>query len=457
MKSRITLFILMALFLVFGTTLTAQEGQIVKRLPKTKNFEIPEDLDKEAKELLKECDDEMYARIEDSKNFKDHQDKLMKAAKKVTQKASDCALGWFYMCVAHQGDDKDKLALQDIQKGLKLKPDFYELEVEKADILVREEKEDEALKLYDKVIKALPDYYYTYEAKFSLMVKQKKWKEALDLVNKILANPHLEGTDKNLKEFKPLLESEVKGLNMPVKAEGKHYTVDTDVSQSYADDILRHAELIFKAYDKVFKGKMKPGEKFPITIFASRDAYIKYGGPQQSAGFFHPALQRVVFIQSGNPSTFTTTLYHELFHQFLASQKVAMPYWFNEGHADFFGGFTYDEKNNCMVCNVNQTRVRTIQQAVQRNQASPLATLINMNRDEYYDPQKIGLNYAQGWSFVYFLWRYEGGKYSKYVKSYYNLMKKKKYSLKEMYKKVFASNIGELEAAWRSFAARGCR
>jgi tetratricopeptide (TPR) repeat protein len=329
--------------------------------------------------------------------------------------------------------------------------------VEKADILVRDEKEDEALKLYDKVIAAQPDYYYTYEAKFSLMVKQKKWKEALEMLNKVLAGPHLENTDKQLKEFKPLLESEVNGLNMPFKAEGKHYVVDTDVSKEYADEILKHAELIFKAYDKVFKGKMKPGEKFPITIFASRDAYIRYGGPAQSGGFFHPALQRVVFIQSGNPSTFTTTLYHELFHQFLASQEVSMPIWFNEGHADFFGGFKYDEQNNSMVCKVNPTRVNTIQQAVQRNQAPPLATMLNMTREEYYEEARAGLNYAQGWSFVYFLWRAEGGRYSKYVKEYYNLMKKKKLSLKEMYGKVFASDIGELEAAWKAFVRGGCR
>ena len=457
MKSRISIFLLVIIFLSFGTAVTAQEGQIVKRLPKTKNLEIPADVDEKVKELLKECDDEMYARIEDIKNFKDHQEKLEKAAKKVTKIAKDCALGWFYLCVAQQGDDKDKLALKSIATGLKLKPDFYELEVEKADILVREEKEDEALKIYDKVIKGQPDYYYTYEAKFSLMVKQKKWKEALDLLNKILANPHLERTDKSLKEFKPLLESEVKGLNMPFKAEGKHYIITTDDSQSYADEILKHAELIYKAYDKVFKGKMKPGEKFPITIFANRNDYVRYGGPPQSGGFFHPALQRVVFIKSGNASTFTTTLYHELFHQFLAAQKVSMPIWFNEGHADFFGGFKYDEQNNCMVCNVNQTRVRTIQQAVQRNQAVPLATLLNMTREEYYARDRAGINYAQGWSFVYFLWRAEGGKYSSYVKKYYGLMKKKKYSMKEMAAKVFGSNLGSIEAAWRSFAARGCR
>jgi hypothetical protein len=87
----------------------------------------------------------------------------------------------------------------------------------------------------------------------------------------------------------------------------------------------------------------------------------------------------------------------------------------------------------------------------------PLAQLLTMTREEYYEPKRASINYAQGWSFVYFLWMAEGGKYNKYVKNYYGYMKKKKYSLKEMYAKVFASDIGELEASWRSFVARGCR
>jgi tetratricopeptide (TPR) repeat protein len=457
MKLRRIIPVSVAVLVVIAVFVFAQDGQIVEKMPKSKNFDIPEDLSKDVKELLEECNKEMDARIEDRKNFKEHQKKFLKAAKKVTQKAKDCALGYFYLCVAHQGDGKDKLALKAIATGLKLKPDFYELDVEKADILRREEKEGEALKIYDKVIKEHPDYYYTYEAKMSLMAKQKKWKETLDLLNKILTHPRLKQTDKSLKEFKPLLESEVKGLNMPYKAEGKHYVVATDVSQSYADEILKHAELIYKAYDKVFKGKMKPGEKFPITIFANRQGYLNYGGSPQSGGFFSPRLGRVVFIKSGSMSTFTVTLYHELFHQFLAAQKVAMPMWFNEGHADFFGGWTYDEKNNCMVCKPNERRRKDIQTAIQRRQAVPLAQFLQMNRDEYYDRQTMGRNYAQGWSFVYFLWRAENGRYAKYVKKYYGLMKKKKYSLKELYNKVFRKDIGAIEASWRAFAARGSR
>jgi hypothetical protein len=447
-------------FVICATLLTValgQDGPIVEELPKSKNMEIPEDLDDDAKELLEECDSEMHLRIKEPKNFKEHQEKLLKAAKKAVQKASDCALARFYLCVAYQGDDKDKLALKEIDKGLKLKPDFYELDIEKADIYVREDKDDEALKLYDKVIKEHPDYYYAYEAKFSLMVKMKKWPEALELLNQILSHPHIERTDKSLKEFKPILESEVKGLNMPFKAEGKHYIVETDAAQDYADLILKHAETIYKAYDKVFKGTMKPGEKFPITIFANASDYHSYGGPQGSGGFFHPALQRVVFIKARTDTTFTTTLYHELFHQFLAAQKVAMPYWFNEGHADFFGGYKFDEENNRMLPNINQMRFNTIRQAIQRNMAASLTQLLQMNRDEYYDRQKAGINYAQGWSFVYFLWMAEGGKYNSYVKKYYSLMKKKKYDLKEMYKKVFAGNIGALEASWKAFVMRGCR
>jgi oligoendopeptidase F len=80
-----------------------------------------------------------------------------------------------------------------------------------------------------------------------------------------------------------------------------------------------------------------------------------------------------------------------------------------------------------------------------------------MDRSEYYGPQ-IGINYAQGWSFVYFLWRYENGKYAQYAKNYFKLIKSRtRYSLRELYNKVFAKDINTLETEWRAFVLRGCR
>jgi hypothetical protein len=297
------------------------------------------------------------------------------------------------------------------------------------------------------VIAEHPEYAYVYEAKLSLMMKQKKWKEALDLIDKCLSMPRLQQTDKNLREARPIIEKEQQGINMPFKAEGEHYVVHTDDSQQYAQHILKHAETIYKAYTKVFKSnKLKVEGRFPIIIFARAADYHNYGGPQGSGGFFHPLLQKVVFVKSSNPSTFTTTLYHELFHQFLAGQKVSLPMW-----------FTFDEENNQMVCNVNPTRINGIRQAVQRGQHAPLAEFLTMKRSQYYNRQTMSRNYCQGWSFVYFLWRAEDGKYTKYVKKYYEMMKDRKNSLKDMYEKVFAKDIAAIEQAWKQFVLAGCR
>jgi tetratricopeptide (TPR) repeat protein len=435
-------------------------GPVVKKLARSKNFDIPPDTDADAAKLIKEGDDLLERRKEHPKEARELTESALKVLKRALPKAPKVAVLRYFLCLAYQGIEKDDLALKEIEEGLKLNPDFYEFLVEKADIMVRKEKYDDALKLYDEAIEKGPNYTYAYEAKAGFMMKQKKFKEALELFKKIRSMEHEEDTEHGIKGFLPILENEVRGPmgdRQVFKAEGDNYIITTDDSQSYADLILKHAEAVYKAYTKVFPKQhiTKKEDKFPIMIFSRAEDYHRYGGPVGSGGFFSDALGKVVYIKSNDPNQIANVLYHELFHQFLSRYVDDAPYWFNEGHADFFGGFYYNEQKSQLECRPNPMRFQYIQQALQQNVYTPLSEFLQMDRSEYYG-QRIGLNYAQGWAFVYFLWRYQEGKYSNYAKDYFNLIKsKKRYSLKELYQKVFARDVTILESEWRAFVLRG--
>lgn len=457
----------MVALLVFLCSVSAQDeneaiGPVVKKLARSNNFDIPPDTDANTAKLIKEGDDLLERRKEHPKEARELTESALKVLKKALPKAPKVPVLRFFLCVAYQGVEKDDLAVKEIDEGLKLNPDFYELLVEKADIMARKEKYDDALKLYDGAIEKAPNYTYAYEAKAGLMIKQKKFKEALELFKKARSMEHEEDMENFFKGFSRILESEVRGPwgdKQVFKAEGDNYIITTDDSQGYADLILKHAEAVYKAYTKVFpkQSSGKKEDKFPIMIFSRAEDYYRYGGPPQSGGFFSDALGKVVYVKSNDPNQIANVLYHELFHQFLSRYVDNPPYWFNEGHADFFGGFYYNEQENQLECRPNPMRLQFIQQAVQRNAQAPLATFLQMDREEYYGP-RIGVNYAQGWSFVYFIWRHQDGKYANYVKEYFNLIKsKKRYSLKELYQKVFAKDISTLETEWRAFVLRGCR
>jgi tetratricopeptide (TPR) repeat protein len=455
---------ILSALLVFLFPISAQDqiGPVVKKLSRSNNFDIPPDTDADAAKLIKEGDDLLEQRKERPKEWKELTEGALKVLKKALPKAPKVAALRFFLCLAYQGVEKDDSALKEIEEGLKLNPDFYELQVEKADIMVRKEKYDEALKLCDQAIEKGPNYTYAYEAKANLMMKQKKFKDALELCKKVRSMEHEEYVENGLKELLPVLENEVKGPDwaQTFKAEGDNYIITTDDSQGYADRILKCAEAVYKAYTKVFpkRSSGKKEDKFPIMIFSRAEGYHRYGGPVGSGGFFNPQLGKVVFIKIDKPDQESNFLFHELFHQFLSKYVDDPPYWFNEGHADFFGGFHYNEKENQLECQPNPMRFQPIQQIVRQNAQAPLSTFLQMDRQEYYDRRRIDINYAQGWSFVYFLWRFQDGKYCNYVKEYFNLIKsKKKYSLKELYQKVFARDIATLEAEWRAFVLRGCR
>lgn len=147
-----------------------------------------------------------------------------------------------------------------------------------------------------------------------------------------------------------------------------------------------------------------------VRVFTDKEQYHSYGGPGGSAGYWSAMARELVLYddQAGGGRNDTwIVLNHEAFHQYIfyLYGNISPHSWYNEGTGDFYSGLEY--KNKHFNLKPNLWRRDTIKAAVQQNLHVPLADFVRMTQPEYYGTNKWnaggGQNYAQGWSFIYFL------------------------------------------------------
>src|ERR1041384_7541789 len=142
-----------------------------------------------------------------------------------------------------------------------------------------------------------------------------RFKEAKGYFDKVLAvDP-----DDFKKHLAKQLDTMIVGPGWPqtFKKETENYEVYTPVSQAYADEIARNAELIHRAYGKVFPEMKKPERKYPIWVYPDLPSYLKAGHPQNTGGYYQPLFRNLIFWRNPQSAVTLVTLYHEAFHQFL--------------------------------------------------------------------------------------------------------------------------------------------
>jgi hypothetical protein len=147
-----------------------------------------------------------------------------------------------------------------------------------------------------------------------------------------------------------------------------------------------------------------------VRVLTDAGAYHSYGGPANSAGYWNAVAGELVVFDdqaSGGRRDTWITLNHEAFHQYIfyLYGNISPHSWYNEGTGDFYSGYEY--KNKRFTLKSNQWRNMTAKDSVQRGQHVPLKDFVRFTQAEYYGTNKYGTgggeNYAQGWSFIYFL------------------------------------------------------
>jgi hypothetical protein len=112
--------------------------------------------------------------------------------------------------------------------------------------------------------------------------------------------------------------------------------------------------------------------------------------------------------EGGRGNTWSV-LNHEGFHQYIFYffGNLSPHSWYNEGTGDFYSGYEYKAKR--FKLEKFKWRTETIKEAVKKGEGAyvPLKDFVRYSQAEYYGQNKLGIdghqNYAQGWSFIYFL------------------------------------------------------
>jgi hypothetical protein len=246
-----------------------------------------------------------------------------------------------------------------------------------------------------------------------------KSKEAVSITSlKDLALP--EGKRKSIEE------GLVKGWNVIVSPKKQYvivYNTKGKRNDRLAQMVAERIEQIREAlYETQFPPKKKIEEVSIVRICGDELEYVYYGGPWGSAGYWSWRDGELVLYDAHPAAKLDedtlATAYHEAFHQYIfyGAGKISPPSWFNEGHGDYYAGArSAGDKFKVRPFN---WRVKTIKAACrkgpcpkkadgtfdrQKGGYTPLVDFLRFSKGDYYDDETVHLNYAQGWSVIYFL------------------------------------------------------
>ncbi|MGE3163566.1 MAG: tetratricopeptide repeat protein [Planctomycetota bacterium] len=328
---------------------------------------------------------------------------------------------------------------------------FYEAYIELGDIDVWEKNPQNALQHYEKALAIYSDYRVAHERLCSAYVQLGKFEEAL----KVLDKDDAYGPTPRSIEMRKKLNSVTRGPSWSgetITLESDNYIVKTNVSQSMAQTLSDCAEQIRDHYDEMFPDIDKPDRKYLIFVFDSRESYLADGSPENSGGYYDPQFRRLMLYQYPQLDTTLRVFKHEGFHQYCHEYLDYIPSWFNEGLADYFSASEPVQSKGKTVMRIipNDERLRWLKSAMRQGHDFSARRLMNMTQAEMYR-EDMHLNYAHGWSLVYFSIHGANGKYRPVLVKYFKELRKKT-PWTEVYDKTYGRvNMKAFEKEWTDF------
>jgi len=129
-----------------------------------------------------------------------------------------------------------------------------------------------------------------------------------------------------------------------------------------------------------------------------------------------------------------------------------VPSWLNEGMGDYFFGGEWTKGRGKFDIGINDWRVKTIVDAVKKNEHVPLEKIFRYEQMDYY--KNAQLCYAEGWAINYFFQKSPVGKKA----GYFQIPAKMLEALKtggdweKATDKAFAGvDIKKMEEEWKAF------
>jgi hypothetical protein len=202
-----------------------------------------------------------------------------------------------------------------------------------------------------------------------------------------------------------------------------NYLIEYATSPEYAKKCGEELEQIQALYRQVIPSA-KGIPQCRVKVFDREEDFMYYGQMPGAAAYWSSGQEEVVCykfegdkvtldsneeftIAEERPAEETTfkILYHEAFHQYMyymmgKGRRIYVPSWLNEGLGDYFFGGEWTKNRGKFTIGVNDWRVKTIVNAVKKNEHVALDKIFRYEQMQYYS--NAHLCYAEGWAINYF-------------------------------------------------------
>ncbi|HVR85055.1 MAG TPA: LamG-like jellyroll fold domain-containing protein [Planctomycetota bacterium] len=202
-----------------------------------------------------------------------------------------------------------------------------------------------------------------------------------------------------------------------------NYLIEYATSAEYAKKCGEELEQIQGLYRQVIPSA-KGIPQCRVKVFDREEDFQYYGLSPGAAAYWSPGQEEVVCykfegdkvtldsreeftIAEERPVEETTfkILYHEAFHQYMfymmgRGRRIYVPSWLNEGLGDYFFGGEWAKNRSKFTIGINDWRVKTIVNAVKKNEHVGLDKIFRYDQMQYY--ANAHLCYAEGWAINYF-------------------------------------------------------
>jgi len=202
-----------------------------------------------------------------------------------------------------------------------------------------------------------------------------------------------------------------------------NYLIEYATSPEYAKKCGEELEQIQNLYRQAIPSA-KGIPQCRVKVFDREEDFMYYGQMPGAAAYWSSGQEEVVCykfegdkvtldsreeftIAEERPAEETTfkILYHEAFHQYMfymmgRGRRIYVPSWLNEGLGDYFFGGEWAKNRSKFTIGINDWRVKTIVNAVKKNEHVALDKIFRYEQMQYY--ANAHLCYAEGWAINYF-------------------------------------------------------
>jgi tetratricopeptide (TPR) repeat protein len=383
----------------------------------------------------------------------------------IVQKAPDFAAGHYWRAAALIQGRRPDDAKDDMAAAVRLYPDFHEAHLALAQMAVEERDFPAAATSVRKALELSPGFSEAMAQGGFLKFLAGDSKGAvadLELARKL--DPSSDTAATTQKNVLNVLKGP-QHLGAKWVKEFPHYIVMTDMSPEKTALYGSRLEAAYKFYVETFKDVFTEDAKRPkprVAIFNTREAYLTYGeltlsGRQEwTLGYFHPLYKELLLFEDVDPDATLQTLYHEAFHQFMSMMIARVPFWYNEGIAEYMGGIKIDVPKGGATKILERARIlegRLKGLKTSLNFALKFEDIMMQTPGQFYSGP-VSFKYAQAWSMVHFFYEHEKGKYRPRIESYFKKLKEGG-SPKEAYQSGFGdARMDELQKEWIEYVKR---